>query len=172
MAVRRPVGWCAWINRVDRRFGWLWASYGVSAFGTRVAFDAFPLIAVLVLHAGATEVALLAAAGLAVGAVVAIPLGSWLEFRRKRPVMVVMDLARFGALASVPVAFALGWLGFGQLLAVAVVVGAADIVFVAAGGAFHKSLLPKEDLLQANARFESTSWTATALGPPLGGAAI
>jgi predicted MFS family arabinose efflux permease len=29
-----------------------------------------------------------------------------------------------------------------------------------------------EDLLVANGRFESTTWTATALGPPLGGAAI
>ena len=31
---------------------------------------------------------------------------------------------------------------------------------------------PPEELLVANARFESTTWTATALGPPLGGAAI
>jgi hypothetical protein len=28
------------------------------------------------------------------------------------------------------------------------------------------------DLLVANGRFESTTWSATALGPPLGGAAI
>ena len=32
--------------------------------------------------------------------------------------------------------------------------------------------MPPEDLLVANGRFESTTWTATALGPPLGGAAI
>ena len=35
----------------------------------------FPWIAIRVLHAGATAVALLAAAGLAVGAAVAVPLG-------------------------------------------------------------------------------------------------
>ncbi|MDB6161028.1 MAG: transporter [Gammaproteobacteria bacterium] len=163
LVVRRTLG---------RQFGWLWTAYAVSTFGTWLAFDAFPLIAILVLHAGPTEVSVLAAAGLAVGAAVAVPLGPWVEFRRKRPVMVAMDLTRFAALMSVPAAFALGWLSFVQLLIVSVIVGAANIVFRAASGACLKALVRPEDLLVANGRFESTTWTATALGPPLGGAAI
>lgn len=163
MVARRSLG---------RQFRWLWAAYAVSTLGTWLAFDAFPLIAILVLHAGTTEVSVLAAAGLAVGAAVAVPLGPWVEFRRKRPVMVAMDLVRFAALMSVPAAFALGGLGFAQLLLVSVVVGAADIAFTAAGGACLKALVRPEDLLVANSRFESTTWTATVLGPPLGGAAI
>ncbi|MFF1630420.1 MFS transporter, partial [Streptomyces sp. NPDC058272] len=106
------------------------------------------------------------------GAVVAVPLGPWVEFRRKRPVMVAMDLTRFAALMSVPAAFALGGLSFAQLLVVSVVVAAANIAFNAAGGAYLKALVPPEDLLVANSRFESTTWTATTVGPPLGGAAI
>jgi hypothetical protein len=157
---------------LGRRFGWLWAAYAVSTLGTQLAFDAFSLIAVIVLHAGAVEVALLKAAGLAVGAAAAVPLGPWVEFRRKRPVMMGMDLVRFAALLTVPAAFALGGLSFVQLLVVSVVVAAADIGFVAASGSFLKSLLPSQDLLAANARFEATTWTATLLGPPLGGAAI
>lgn len=163
MVARRSLG---------RQFRWLWAAYAVSTLGTWLAFDAFPLIAILVLHAGTAEVSVLAAAGLAVGAAVAVPLGPWVEFRRKRPVMVAMDLVRFAALMSVPAAFALGGLGFAQLLLVSVVVGAADIAFTAAGGACLKALVRPEDLLVANSRFESTTWTATVLGPPLGGAAI
>ncbi|MFD9504447.1 MFS transporter [Streptomyces sp. NPDC060035] len=159
-------------RRLGRQFGWLWGAYGVSAFGTWLAFDAFSLIAILVLHAGPTEVSVLAAAGLAVGAVVAVPLGPWVEFRRKRPVMIAMDLTRFVALMSVPAACALGLLGFVQLLVVSVVVGAADIAFNAAGGAYLKALVRPEDLLVANGRFESTTWTATVLGPPVGTAAI
>jgi MFS family permease len=137
-----------------------------------LAFDAFALIAILVLHAGPAEVSVLAAAGSAVGAAVAVPLGPWVEFRRKRPVMIAMDLTRFAALLSVPVAFALGRLGFVHLLVVSVIVAAAGITFTAAGGACLKALVPPEDLLVANGRFEATSWTATALGPPLGTAAI
>lgn len=114
----------------------------------------------------------LAAAGLAVGAAVAVPFGPWVEFRRKRPVMVAMDLTRFAAMMSVPAAFALGWLSFAQLLVVSVIVSAANIAFKAASGACLKALVRPDDLLVANGRFESTTWTATALGPPLGGAAI
>jgi hypothetical protein len=54
----------------------------VSAYGTGLGFGAFPLIAILVLHAGPAEVSVLAATGLAVGALVAVPLGPWVEFRR------------------------------------------------------------------------------------------
>ncbi|WP_030324574.1 MFS transporter [Streptomyces sp. NRRL B-3229] len=157
---------------LGRRFGWLWAAYAVSAFGTSLSFGAFPMIAVLVLHAGPAAVSLLAAAGLAVGAAVAVPLGPWVEFRRKRPVMVTMDLTRFAALLSIPVAFALGVLGYVQLLVVSVLVAAADITFTAASGAFLKSLLDPEDLLVANGRFEATNWTSIVVGPPLGGAAV
>ncbi|MET9531607.1 MULTISPECIES: MFS transporter [unclassified Streptomyces] len=163
MVSRRSLG---------RQFGWLWAAYATSAFGTWLAFDSFSLIAILALHAGTTEVSLLAAAGLAVGAAVAVPLGPWVEFRRKRPVMVAMDLIRFAALMTIPAAYAFGLLSFAQLLVVSVVVGAADIAFTAASGACMKALVRQEDLLVANGRFESTTWTATMLGPPIGGAAI
>jgi MFS family permease len=163
MMARRSLG---------RQFGWLWAAYAVSAYGSGIGLGAFSVIAIRVLHAGPAEVSVLTAAGLAVGAVVAVPLGPWMEFRRKRPVMIAMDLARFGALMSIPAAFALGWLSFAQLLVVSVIVGAAKIGFRAASGAYLKDLVRPEDLLVANGRFESTTWTSTVIGPPLGGAAI
>ncbi|MEV7088852.1 MFS transporter [Streptomyces sp. NPDC093085] len=159
-------------RHLGRRFGWLWAAFAVSSYGTGLGFGAFSLIAVIVLHAGPGEVAALAAAGRAVGAVIAVPLGPWVEFRRKRPVMIATDLIRFAALASIPLAYALDRLTFSHLLLISVVVAAADIAFRAASGAYLKALLPPEDLLVANGRFESTTWSATAIGPPLGGAAI
>ena len=163
MAGRRALG---------RRFGWLWASFAVSSYGTGLGFGAFSFMAILVLHSGPTQVAVLAAAGRAVGALVAVPLGPWVEFRRKRPVMIAMDLTRFAALLTVPVAYAFGRLTFAQLLAVSITVAAANIAFNAASGSYLKSLVPPEDLLVANSRFESTTWTSTMLGPPLGGVAI
>ena len=157
---------------LGRQFGWLWAAFAISSYGTGLGFGAFPLVAILVLHAGPAAVSGLAAAGLAAGAVVAVPLGPWAEFRRKRPVMIAMDLTRFAAMMTIPVAFALGWLSFAQLLVVSVIVAAAKIGFNSASGAYLKSVVRPEDLLVANGRFESTTWTSTVLGPPLGGAAI
>jgi MFS family permease len=163
-----------WLIRrsLGRRFEWLWAAYAVSATGSSLGFGAFPLIAILVLHSGPTEVSVLAAAGLAVGALVAVPLGPWVEFRRKRPVMMAMDLTRFTVLMTVPAAYAFGWLTFVQLLVVSVIVAAASIAFKTASGAYLKALVPSADLLVANGRFESTTWTTTALGPALGGVMI
>ena len=70
------------------------------------------------LHASPAEVSALAAVGPAVGAL----LGPFVEFRRKRPVMLAMDLARLAVVVSVPVAYVLG---FVQLLVVSATVAAA-----------------------------------------------
>ncbi|WP_091107143.1 MFS transporter [Micromonospora citrea] len=157
---------------LGRRFGWLWASYAVSAYGSGLGFGALPLIAVLVLDASPAQVSALSAVGPAVGALIALPLAPWVEFHRKRPVLIAMDLARFAVMTTIPVAYALGLLGFAQLLVVSAVVATSKIAFNAASGAYLKALVRPDDLLVANARFESTTWSSIAVGPPLGGAAI
>ena len=157
---------------LGRQFGWLWAAYAVSAYGSGLGFGAFAFIAVLALHAGPAQVSALSAVGPAVGALIAVRLAPAVEFHRKRPVMIAMDLTRFAAMATIPVAYAFGRLSFVQLLVVSAVVAAAKIAFNAASGAYLKALVRPDDLLVANARFESTNWSSIAVGPPLGGAAI
>jgi MFS family permease len=126
----------------------------------------------MVLHASPGEVSALAATGRLAGAVLALPLGPWVEHRQKRSVMIAMDLIRCAALWSIPLALMSGWLSFAQLLVVSVIVAAANIAFKAASGAYLKALVRPEALLVANGRFESITWTATAIGPVIGGAAI
>jgi MFS family permease len=150
----------------------LWAAYAVSTYGTWLGFGAFSVVAIRVLNAGSAEVAALSSAGLAIGALLAIPLGPWMEFRAKRPVMVAMDAVRFAALTSVPLAYWLGALSFAQLLVVSVISATAKIAFTAASGAYLRTIVPADRLLLATSRFESTTWSASVLGPPLGGAAI
>ncbi len=159
-------------HALGRRFGWLWAAYAVSAYGTGLGFGAMPLIAIRVLHAGTGAVSLLSSVGLAAAAVLAVPLGPWVEFQRKRPVMIAADMTRFAAQITVPIAYLLGWLTFIQLLLVTVLVAGAKIAFQTASGAHLKSLVAPDQLLIANSRFESTTWSAMIIGPPLGGAAI
>ncbi|MEV2221524.1 MFS transporter [Nocardia vinacea] len=158
--------------KLGRAFGWLWAAYAVSAYGTGLGFGAFSVVAITVLNASSAEVAALSASGLAIGALLAVPLGPWMEFRAKRPVMIATDLIRFAALASIPLAYCLGGLSFAQLLVVSIVTAAAKIAFTAASGAYLKTVVPADGLLVATSRFESTTWSATVIGPPVGGAAI
>lgn len=157
---------------LGRQFNWLWAAYAVSAYGSGLGFGAFPLIALLALNASTAEIAALSAVGPTVGALIALPLAPWVEYRRKRPVMITMDLARFAVMASVPLFYALGWLSFVQLLVTSAVVAATKIAFHAASGAYLQTVVRPDDLLVANARFESTNWSSIAIGPPLGGAAV
>lgn len=153
-------------------FGWLWAAFAASTAGTWLGFGAFPLIAILVLDVGAAAVAALAAVGLLVGAVLAVPLGPWVEAHRKKPVMIVADVVRCAALLTIPVTYSLGMLTYTQLLVVSVVSTASNIAFAAAAGAYLKQIVRLDQLLVANGRFESTTWTATAVGPTVGGGAI
>jgi hypothetical protein len=155
MMARRSLG---------RQFEWLWAAYAVSAYGSWLGLGAFSVIAIRVLHAGPAEVSALTAAGLAAGAVVAVPLGPWMEFRRKRPVMIAMDLTRFAALLSIPAAYALGTLSFAQLLVVSVIIAAAKIAFNTASGANLKALVRPEDLLVASRTVAVSSSSATGSG--------
>ncbi|MEV1001420.1 MFS transporter [Nonomuraea sp. NPDC050202] len=157
---------------LGRDFGRLWGAYATSSLGTWLALDSLPLIAVLVLDASAAQLSWMAAASGAAGALLAVPLGPWVEFQRKRPLMIRADLVRFLVLMSVPAAHLLGLLSYVQLLAVAVVVAVSDIVFVGASGAHLKSLVPDRHLTRANGRFETVTWVSTAIGPPAGGALI
>lgn len=150
----------------------MYIAFVASTAGTWLGFGAFPLIAIEELSSGPAAVSALAAAGLAVGALLALPLGPWVEGHRKRPVMIAADVVRCVALLSVPAAYGLGHLGYPQLVVVSVIAAAANIAFTAASGAYVKQVVEPGNLLRANARFESAAWTAIALGPVLGGAAV
>jgi hypothetical protein len=110
------------VGVLGQDFRRLWQAYAVSSLGTWLALDAFPLIAILALHSSAAQVSLIAAASGAVGALLAVPLGPWIEFRRKRQLMIRADLVRFLVLLTVPITYYAGVLTYLQLLATAVVV--------------------------------------------------
>ncbi|REE96832.1 MFS transporter [Thermomonospora umbrina] len=159
-------------NRPGPDFTRLWAAYTVSTVGSAVATDAFVLIAVLVLAGSPLQVSLLSALAGAVGALLAFPLGPWIEFRHKRPLMIGADLVRCAAVLTVPIAHVAGALTYVHLAVVAVFVALGRIVFVSASGAYLKTLVAREHLREANGRFESVLWTSSAVGPPVGGLLI
>lgn len=159
-------------SSLGRDFNRLWTAYSISEAGTALSAGALPLIAITALGSSTWQVSLLAAVSGIVSAVIALPFGGYIEYRRKRPVMVSADLVRCLATASIPVAAMVGWLSFGQLCVVAVVNVAGTIAFKAASGAHLKALVPAGQLTEANGRFESTFWATNGLGTPLGGAMI
>jgi hypothetical protein len=146
-----------------------WAAYAISQAGSGIGTGALPLVAILLLDASDWQISLLAAAAGITGAVAVVPLGPWVEFHRKRPVMVGADLLRGVTLLSVPVAAWAGGLTFGQLCLVAAAQTVGTILSSAASTAFLKSLVPGDQLVLVDGRWESTMWTASTFGPPAGG---
>ena len=160
--MQAPAGWRGDLRR-------LWTAYSISELGSAVGSGALPLIAVLVLDVSAWQVSMLAVLAGIASAAAAVPLAPWIEIHRKRPVMIAADLVRFTVLASVPVAAWLGALTYPQLCVVAAVQTGGAIVFAAASGAHLKRLVPEPHRAQANSRFETSMWSATTIGPPVGG---
>src|SRR6266511_3884446 len=110
--------------RERRDFRRYWTGHTISLFGDAITLIALPLVAVLVLDAGAAQMGYLAAAGLVPSLLFSVHAGAWVDRRaRRRRIMIVADLGRAGLLATVPLAYALGALTLGQLYVVAFLVG-------------------------------------------------
>jgi MFS family permease len=156
----------------DRGFLQLWLGQSISQFGDRISELALPLIAVGILHASVTEVSLLTA--LIWGPnLLAILLGAWVDQqRRKRRLMVLADLVRALALATLPAAALLGGLTLGQLYVVAVLTGAAGVLFNTAYPSFFTRLVPKSSYIAANSKLSASRSASFVAGPAIGGALV
>ncbi|MGP9537941.1 MFS transporter [Brachybacterium sp. AOP43-C2-M15] len=157
---------------LDADFRRLWFARATSDAGSALAMGALPLIAVRTLDASTLQISILTAAAGLVGVAFALPLGPFIEARRKRPVMISADLVRAALFASVPLAALLGILSFWQLVAVSAIGALGGIVFGGASAAHLKNLVPRERRTEAIGKLESTFWLFNTIGPALGGAVV
>lgn len=153
----------------DRNYRLYWTGETVSTMGSAMAVVAMPLVAVLVLHAGAFEVGMFQATAWLPSLMIGLPAGAWVDRRRKRPVMLIADLVSFLLFASVPVAAWAGVLTIGQLVVVAFGGGVALVLFAAAATPFLRSLVRPEDRAEANAKMQASFWAGELAAPGLAG---
>lgn len=158
--------------RGHRDFQRLWSGLAVSQLGSAVGGVALPIVAVNVVHASTFQISVLAAFTAVTTALLAFPMGSYVEFRRKRPVMIAADVARFASLGSIPLAGLVHGLTFAHLCVVAVIDATCGIAFAGAAQAHLKALVSPDRLADANGRLESTNWLRMSVGPSLGGALV
>ena len=156
----------------DQKFLTFWSAQGVSEFGDRISELALPLIAVTMLDATPFEVGLLTAAVWAPN-LVSLIIGSWVDQRPdKRRLMVAADLARLVVLLSLPLAWWGGVLALWQLYAIALLTGAAKVVFDTAYAAFFVVLVRRDQFLEANSKLSATRSISFMAGPAIGGVMI
>ena len=156
--------------REDVGFRRFWCSQTASLAGDQVSFIALPLVGVLVLHAGPGGMGLLTAAAWAPNLLLSLHAGAWVDRSgRPREAMIAADLGRAALLVTVPVAWALGVLTFGQLVAVAFATGALGALASVAYGSLYGVLVHRDRLVEAGALVNGSRAGAGVAGPSVGG---
>lgn len=153
-------------------FRQLFIGDSLSQLGSQLTTLAIPVLAVKVLHAGAFQMGLLATCEFLAFLVIGLPAGAWVDRWRKQRVLVTNDLIRAVALASVPLAWALDVLHFGQMLVVALVVGCCTVFFDVAYQSYLPDIVEPEHIGEGNARLQSVQSVAQVGGPAAAGGLI
>ncbi len=155
-----------------RDFRLLWGGQFVSDFGRQLTIFAFPTIAILGLHARAEVVTALTGSEYAVIPLFAMIAGVLIDRWRRRHTMILANLVRLTALASVPLAAAFHSLTMMHLILAAVTISLAGLFFDTAYQPFLASLVGRESYAEGNARMTLSWQVAVALGNALGGPVI
>jgi MFS family permease len=155
-------------GRIDD-FTRMWAGQTISEVGSQVTILAFPTLAVLGFQAGPATVGLLVAAARLPFPVLALVAGVIVDRLRKRPMMVVCDLARVAILVAIPLLWATGALHLWHLYLATVGMGIFTVFFDIAYLAYVPALVGREELLGANSRLEVSMSASSLIGPGLGG---
>ena len=101
-----------------------------------------------------------------------LPAGVWVDRLRRRPILIVGDLGRGVAIASIPVAFALDGLTIWQLYVVGFVNGCLTVFFDVAYQSYLPSLVEREQIVEGNSKLQTTVSVANVSGPGLAGVLI
>ncbi|MDD2920413.1 MFS transporter [Rhodoferax sp.] len=150
----------------------LWTSILISSFGGQITMLALPLTAAVMLQATPFQMGLLTAMEIAPFVLLSLPTGVWLDRVRKLPIYVMGEGLIALVLATVPLAWYLGWLTMTWMYGVAFTLGC---IFVVAGTAAQivlTQVVPRERLVEAHAKNALASSGAEVAGPGVAGVLI
>ncbi|MEU4788566.1 MFS transporter [Micromonospora tulbaghiae] len=152
---------------------WRWWLAGTTShLGSAVGGVALPLTALTVLDASAFEMGLITAASYLAYLLISLPAGVVVQRTPLRGMQVTLDLVRALAVVSIPLAWWFDVLTVAQLVAVALAVSFANVLFDVANQTFLPEIVPAAQL-QARNSLSSGTHAATQLGgPSLGGLAV
>jgi MFS family permease len=150
----------------------LWTASTISLFGSQVSGLAIPAIAIITLNVSPFEAALLGFFEMLPFVLFTLPAGVWVDRLRRRPILIAGDLGRAIVLATIPIAYALGFLTVWQLYAVGFVAGILTVFFDVADQSYLPSLLEADQLIDGNSKLQVSVSAAQIGGQGVGGAII
>jgi MFS family permease len=153
----------------NRDFLHLWGAATVSTYGSLVTRTALPFAAILLLDASPAAISALQVAELLPAFIFGLIAGAWVDRLRRRPIMIATDLGRALLLATIPLAAALGALGFGQLYVVAAITSVLSVLFDVAYQSYLPTIVKSDELIEANSRISAANSVAEAAAFSSGG---
>jgi predicted MFS family arabinose efflux permease len=138
----------------------------------QLSLAAVPLVAVLMLGAGAGEIGTLAAVQTLPFLLLSIPLGLLADRVSRRALMVIAEALRAASLFALLAMVLSGHLSIAALAALGFLGAMGTVAFSVAAPALVPALVPRELLARANGRIELARSAAYAAGPALAGALV
>ncbi|HEX6685120.1 MAG TPA: MFS transporter [Candidatus Limnocylindrales bacterium] len=161
----RPVGGLL----RTRNFALLWIGQSTSALGSSITTVALPLVAISTLHAGPAMVAMLTAATWLPWLLIGLPAGVWVDRWPRRRTLLIADIVSAALLVVIPIAAWTNVLTMTMLLVAAMLAGTAGVFANVAFNAFLPHLVGAQDLMEGNAKLQTSASVAQVAGPGLGG---
>lgn len=152
----------------NRDFLLLQGGQGISLIGSQVSQLAFPLLVLALTHSPAQAGLITAARGLPY-ALLCLPAGALADRWNRKRVMLLCDTGRAIALASIPIAFATGYLSVIQLYIVSLIEGTLFVFFSMAEVSALPHVVAKEQLATAAGQGELLNSGSLMIGPSIGG---
>lgn len=154
--------------RRNRSFRLLWVGQLLSDTGTEVVFIAYPLLILALTHSPAIA-GVVGTAQLVVQLALGLPAGALSDRLDRRLTMIACDGIRAGLLALLGALVLLHVVTWPIVLVVAVIDGAANVLFNPAANAALPGIVANEQLEQAWAATEARGYAASLAGPAVGG---
>jgi MFS family permease len=147
----------------------LWSGQTISVFGSMVGGTAMTFTAILFLHATPFQMGLLSAMQIVPAFAIGLFAGAWVDRLRRRPLLIWADIGRALALATIPLAAALGALHIAQVYLVALVVSILSIFFDLAYQTYLPGLVGKDNVMEGNSKLSASAAAAEFGGFSIGG---
>lgn len=147
----------------------LWTGQSISMLGSSISDLAIPLLAVLTLHATASQMGVLQAVERAPYLFFALVVGAWVDRVRRRQLLIWTDLVRGVLTLAIPLAAFAHLLSIPLLWAVGLVIAMANMVFELAYRAYLPVVAGRAAIVEANSRFQVSASTVSIVGPSAAG---
>lgn len=153
-------------------FARYWTASALSSFGSAVTTVALPVLVVEVLGATPLEVGVVNAAQFVPYALIGMIAGVYTDRWCRKPILVWSSIGRAVTLGVIPLLWLTGVLRIWMLVVALLLFGGFSVFGFAATQSLLPRLVPRSNLVTANARLDQADAAAQTFGPALGGGLV